>query len=158
MYKRQVERGQLRQLDHGFKRFELWRDEVYNAEDQATRRMDKLLAQETQWLREGISARRTRNQGRLRRLKQLRQDRASLSQRADKAALTLAEGERSGRVVIEARGISKSFGERLIIAPFNLRILRGDRVGIIGPNGAGKSTLIKVLCGCLLYTSPSPRD
>lgn len=144
-----VERGELRNLNHGFKRFELWRDEVYHAEDQEVKRMDKTLVQETQWLREGISARRTRNQGRLRRLMQLRQDRASHRKRVGKASLTLDEGERSGRVVINAEGICKSYGDRVIFAPLDLRVMRGDRIGIIGPNGAGKSTLIKVLCGDL---------
>ena len=109
--------------------------------------MDKTLVQETQWLREGISARRTRNQGRLRRLMQLRQDRASHRKRVGKASLTLDEGERSGRVVINAEGICKSYSERVIFAPLDLRVMRGDRIGIIGPNGAGKSTLARLACG-----------
>ena len=144
-----VERGKLRQTQQGFERFETWREEVYHEEDLQRQRLDKLLAQETQWLREGISARRTRNQGRLRRLYQLREERASQRKRVGRAGLTIESGERSGKVVIQAKGISKSFEGRLIFAPLDLRIMRGDRIGLIGPNGAGKSTLIKVLCGDL---------
>lgn len=142
-----VERGQLRKLNAGFKQFERWRDEVYHDEDLKVNRMDLKLAEETQWLREGISARRTRNQGRLRRLIELRAERSSLRKRVGKASINLEEGERSGRVVIEATGVSKSFGERLVLAPLDVKVMRGDRIGIIGPNGAGKSTLIKILCG-----------
>ena len=144
-----VERGQLRKLNSGFKDFERWREEVYHEEDLRQNRMDKLLAEETQWLREGISARRTRNQGRLRRLLTLRQERASIRRRVGKASLNLEEGERSGRVVIHAQQISKSFDDRVIFSALDVKIMRGDRVGIVGPNGAGKSTLIKTLCGDL---------
>lgn len=144
-----IERGKVRQLSAGFSRFDTWREEVYHEEDLHKQRMDKLLAQETQWLREGISARRTRNQGRLRRLIKLREDRASLRKRSGIAALNIESGERSGKVVIEANGVSKRYGERVLFNPLNLRVMRGDRIGIIGPNGAGKSTLIKVICGDL---------
>lgn len=142
-----VERGVLRQTQRGFDQFEQWREEVYHEEELQRQRMDKLLIQETQWLREGISARRTRNQGRLRRLYQLRANRAEMRGPTGKATMNLESGERSGRVVIDAQGISKSYGSRPLFSPMNLRIMRGDRIGIIGANGAGKSTLIKVLCG-----------
>ena len=144
-----VDRGKVRQLASGFARFDTWREEVYHEEDLEQHRMDKLLAQETQWLREGISARRTRNQGRLRRLMDLRAERASMRRRTGIAALNIQSGERSGRVVVDAQGISKAFGDRTLFKPLNLRIMRGDRIGIVGPNGAGKSTLIKVICGDL---------
>jgi ATP-binding cassette subfamily F protein uup len=142
-----VERGVVRQLAYGFKRFELWREEVYHDEDKQVERMDKLLAQETQWLRQGISARRTRNQGRLRRLMDLRAEHSALRKRQGAAALQLSAGEKSGRVVAEAKGMCKSFGGVPIIAPLDLVVQRGDKVGLVGPNGAGKSTLIKLLCG-----------
>lgn len=142
-----VERGMVRQLSYGFKRFEQWREEVYHDESRQLEKMDKLLIQETQWLREGISARRTRNQGRLRRLIELRTQRASMRARQGTAALQIDAGERSGRQVIEAQGISKKYGDRHIVAPLDLSISRGDRIGIVGPNGAGKTTLIKMLCG-----------
>ena len=144
-----VERGALRQLSYGFKRFEQWREEVYNEEEKSLNRMDKLLAQEMQWLREGISARRTRNQGRLRRLVQLRRERSTHRKRQGNAGLQIDVGQRSGRVVIEATNISKSYGDLTLITPLSLTISRGDRVGIIGPNGAGKSTLLNLLCGTL---------
>jgi ABC transport system ATP-binding/permease protein len=144
-----IERGQVRQLNAGFSRFDVWREEVYHEEDLHKQRMDKLLAQETQWLREGISARRTRNQGRLRRLMKLREERTALRKRSGIAALNISSGERSGRVVIEASAISKSYGDRALFQPLDLRIMRGDRVGVIGANGAGKSTLINVICGDL---------
>lgn len=145
-----VERGHLRKLNAGFQDFERWREEVYHDEDLKVNRMDQRLAEETQWLREGISARRTRNQGRLRRLMQMREERSSLRRRVGKASINLDEGERSGRVVIEAREVSKSFGDRVILAPLDVKVMRGDRVGIVGPNGAGKSTLVKILCGDLM--------
>ena len=144
-----VDRGKVRQLSAGFARFDTWREEVYHEEDLEKRRMDKLLAQETQWLREGISARRTRNQGRLRRLVNLRTERASMRRRTGTAALNIQSGERSGRVVVETQGISKSYGDRTLFKPLDLRIMRGDRIGIVGANGSGKSTLIKVICGDL---------
>ena len=144
-----VDRGKVRQLSSGFARFDTWREEVYHEEDLEKQRMDKLLAQETQWLREGISARRTRNQGRLRRLIDLRSERASMRRRTGTAALNIQSGERSGRVVVEAQGISKSYGDRTLFEPLDLRIMRGDRIGIVGANGSGKSTLIKVICGDL---------
>ena len=142
-----VERGRVRSLGAGFSRFDTWREEVYHEEDLQQKRMDKLLAQETQWLREGISARRTRNQGRLRRLHKLREERSSLRRRSGTAALSIESGGKSGKVVIDAQGVCKSYGDHTLFKPLDLRVTRGDRIGIIGPNGAGKSTLIKVICG-----------
>ncbi|MBM4292882.1 MAG: ATP-binding cassette domain-containing protein [Deltaproteobacteria bacterium] len=152
-----VERGVVRQLSYGFKRFEQWREEVYHDEDRQVDKMDKLLAQETQWLRQGVSARRTRNQGRLRRLVDLRAEHAALRKRQGAAALQLSAGERSGRVVVEAKGACKSFGGAPVIAPLDLVVTRGDKVGLVGPNGAGKSTLIKLLCGELAPDAGSVR-
>ena len=98
---------------------------------------------------EGISARRKRNQGRVRALQALREERSSMIRRQGAAEMALEAGQQSGKRVIEARGIAKRFGERVILQPFDLRVLRGDRVAFVGPNGAGKTTLLNMLTGQL---------
>ncbi len=110
---------------------------------------DRKLAQEEAWIRQGIKARRTRNEGRVRALQGLREERSQRRERGGRADLQLDRGEQSGRLVFEAEDVTVRFGERTIIRDFSATILRGDRVGIIGPNGAGKSTLIRVLLGDL---------
>ncbi len=116
-------------------------------EEQQNALFDKKLAQEEVWIRQGIKARRTRNEGRVRALQQLRKQRSARLEKTGKVRLQLERGESSGKIVIEAENISKSFEGRTIIKPFSTRIMRGDRVGILGPNGVGKSTLIKILLG-----------
>lgn len=148
-----VDRGHVRQLNSGFKRFEQWRQEVDQEESKHLNRMDKTLQQEMQWLREGISARRTRNQGRLRRLMQLREEKSSWRKKQGTAGLKLKVGQKSGKIVIDAHEISKSFESRSVVPTFSCRIMRGDKIGIIGPNGAGKSTLLKLLCADLASDS-----
>ena len=126
---------------------------LLEAEMAAHARFDKKLAQEEIWVRQGIKARRTRNEGRVRALKTMRQQRRSRLQRDGAAHMRINEAERSGRLVIEAKSISFSYPGKPIIDDFSTQILRGDKIGIIGPNGAGKSTLLKALLGELAVTS-----
>jgi ATP-binding cassette subfamily F protein uup len=144
-----VDRGQVRRNEQGFASFEAWRDKVWDEEDTARHKLDRKIKSEARWAVEGISARRKRNQGRVRALADLRAERAAMIRRQSTAAMVLEEGPQSGRKVIEAKGISKSFGGTQILKPFDLRILRGDRVGFVGPNGAGKTTLLNMLTGQL---------
>ncbi len=144
-----VDRGQVRRNEQGFASFEAWRDKVWDEEDTARHKLDRKIKSEARWAVEGISARRKRNQGRVRALADLRAERAAMIRRQSTAAMVLEEGPQSGRKVIEAKGISKSFGDTQILKPFDLRILRGDRVGFVGPNGAGKTTLLNLLTGQL---------
>ncbi|WP_323717325.1 ABC-F family ATP-binding cassette domain-containing protein [Paracoccus aminovorans] len=142
-----IDRGEVRRQDRGFEHFEDWRETVWAAEDEARHKLDRKIKAEARWAVEGISARRKRNQGRVRALAALRDERAGQIRRQGTAAMELDAGQQSGKRVIDAKGISKAFGERVILKPFDLRVLRGDRVAFVGPNGAGKTTLIKMLTG-----------
>ncbi len=142
-----IDRGEVRRQDRGFDGFEEWRETVWAAEDEARHKLDRKIKAEARWAVEGISARRKRNMGRVRALQAMREERAAQIRRQGTAAMALDSGPQTGKRVIEARGISKSFGERVILRPFDLRVLRGDRVAFVGPNGAGKTTLIKMLTG-----------
>jgi ABC transport system ATP-binding/permease protein len=146
-----LERGLVRRSEVGFTGFPAWQEEVFHAEEAELERMDKRLGQELHWLARGVTGRRKRNMGRLRALQELRQDRGvrnAEAQAAGRQAKLAAEaGELSGRLVIEAEGVAKSFGDKVICDGFSTRILRGDRVGLIGPNGAGKTTLLRLLTG-----------
>ena len=142
-----IDRGQVRRLEKGFAAFEDWRDKIWEEEDQARHKLDRKIKSEARWAVEGISARRKRNMGRVRALGELRQTRADMIRRQGTAAMALEAGQKSGKRVIEAKGISKSYGETTLFSPFDLRILRGDRVAFVGPNGVGKTTLLKVLTG-----------
>jgi len=142
-----VDRGIVRRQDKGFAHFEEWRDKVWEEEDIARHKLDRKIKAEARWAVEGISARRKRNQGRVRALQDLRAERASMIRRKGAAAMELESGPQSGKRVIEARGIAKRYGETTVIAPFDLRVLRGDRIAFVGPNGAGKTTLLKMLTG-----------
>jgi ATP-binding cassette subfamily F protein uup len=137
----------VRRMDKGFAHFEEWRDKIWDEEDEARHKLDRKIKAEARWAVEGISARRKRNQGRVRALQGLRAERAAQIRRQGPAAMDLAEGQQSGKRVIEAKGISKSYGDRVILKPFDLRVLRGDRVAFVGPNGVGKTTLLKMLTG-----------
>src|SRR6185503_9020140 len=112
-------------------------------------KFDKFWAQEEAWIRKGIEARRTRNEGRVRRLERLREDRAARRERSGNLKLAIGEGNRSGKLVAELTGVSHAFGGRTLIRSLDLIVSRGDRVGLIGPNGAGKTTLIKLILGVL---------
>ncbi|MFZ3032617.1 MAG: ATP-binding cassette domain-containing protein [Parvibaculum sp.] len=144
-----VDRGTVRRLDKGFGQFEEWTEQILAEEEVVQHKLDRLILAETQWSREGISARRKRNQGRLRRLHAMRSERAKAIAQTGRALLAADTGTASGTLVIEAKHISKAYGERVLISDFSTRIMRGDKVGLIGPNGAGKSTLLKMLMGLL---------
>lgn len=141
-----MDRGRLRSLDQGYEGFDAWSDGVLAAEAAEQDRLDKKLAVETVWLHQGISARRTRNMGRVRALQALRKQRSERIS-VGSAKLGSASSTGGGALVVELEHIVKSFGEKSIVSDFSTRVLRGDRVGIIGPNGAGKSTLLKMLIG-----------
>ncbi len=142
-----LDRGVMRRMDKGFGAFEDWRDTTWAAEDEARHKLERKIKAEAKWAVEGISARRKRNQGRVRALAALRDERGAMIRRQGTADLALDSGATSGRMVIEARGISKRYGDKVILRPFDLRILRGDRIALVGPNGAGKTTLLKMLTG-----------
>jgi ATP-binding cassette subfamily F protein uup len=143
-----LEGARVRRLDQGFAAFEPWAEGFMQAEAEAARRLDKMLAREQHWLERGVTARRARNEGRRRRLLALRAQKAE-TMRLSRGELTLATGSasQSGKRVAEAKRLGKSFGGRPLIREFSTRILRGDRVAIVGPNGAGKTTLVKILLG-----------
>ena len=142
-----IDRGQVRRSEQGFTHFEEWRDKIWDEEDQYRHKLNRKIKSEARWAVEGISARRKRNMGRVRALGDLRAERAGMIRRQGTAAMVLEEGSKSGKRVIEARGISKSYDGKTLFHPFDLRILRGDRVAFVGPNGVGKTTLLKVLTG-----------
>ena len=142
-----LDRGNIRQIDRGFAAFEAWRDEVLAEEEHEQHKLDRIIVDEEHWLRYGVSGRRKRNVKRLANLRALRQQRRDYRGQAGNANLAATEAERSGRLVIEARNISRTYGDRKIIDNFSIRVQRGDRVGIVGPNGAGKTTLIDILTG-----------
>jgi ATP-binding cassette subfamily F protein uup len=142
-----IDRGQVRRQEKGFDAFEAWRDTLWEEEDSQRHKLNRKIKAEARWAVEGISARRKRNQGRVRALADLRAQRSDQIRRQGTAAMALDAGPASGKRVIEATGISKTYGDKLILAPFDLRILRGDRIAFVGPNGVGKTTLLKMLIG-----------
>ncbi|MGD1924715.1 MAG: ATP-binding cassette domain-containing protein [Paracoccaceae bacterium] len=142
-----IDRGTVHRSPHGFDRFEDWRDKIWEEEDQQRHKLDRLIKQEAHWSVYGISARRTRNQGRLRKLSALRQERADQIRRSGAAAMAFDSGSKSGKLVAEVKGVSKAFGDCRIVSDFSLRIARGERVALVGPNGAGKTTLLRILIG-----------
>ncbi len=144
-----IDRGEVRRRESGFDGFEEWRETIWAEEDEARHKLDRKIKAEAKWAVEGISARRKRNQGRVRALQALRAERASQIRRQGTAALELESGPVSGKKVIEAKGLTKTFGDKTIVRDFDLRVLRGDRVAFVGPNGVGKTTLLKMLTGDL---------
>ncbi|MDR7126517.1 ATP-binding cassette domain-containing protein [Pseudotabrizicola sp. 4114] len=142
-----IDRGEVRRRESGFDGFEEWRETVWAEEDEARHKLDRKIKAEAKWAVEGISARRKRNQGRVRALAALREERGSQIRRQGTAALEMEAGTTSGKRVIEAKGIGKWFGDKTILEGFDLRVLRGDRVAFVGPNGVGKTTLLKMLTG-----------
>jgi len=149
----ELDRGLLYQFDGGFNRFLRYRAEQAAAEESLNKLFDKKLAEEEVWIRQGIKARRTRNEGRVRALESMRKERSERRERYGKANIKLDIAERSGKIVAELKNISHSFGDTRIIDDFSSSIMRGDRIGIIGANGAGKSTLIKIILGQIVPTA-----
>ena len=142
-----IDRGQVRRLEQGFAAFEDWRDKTWAEEDAARHTLERKIRAEARWAVEGISARRKRNQGRLRALAAMRADRAAQIRRQGTAAMALESGASSGKLVVEAENVSKRFGDRVILHDLSLKVLRGDRVALVGPNGAGKTTLLNLMTG-----------
>ena len=143
----ELDRGRLGLYPGSFAAYEQRKSEQLAVEAVNNQKFDKLLAQEEVWIRKGIEARRTRNEGRVRRLESLRLERSARRERLGQVSISVAEGERSGQLVAELEHVDKRLGERQIVKDFSCRILRGDKIGLIGPNGAGKSTLIKLILG-----------
>ena len=146
-----LDRGITRRLDKGFGAFEAWRDGILEEEEIARHKLDRKIIREEHWLRYGVSARRKRNQRRLEDLVGLRGKRRVAKRNCSQADVKMSvhEANESGRKVIEARGVAKRYGDLVLVRDFNIKIARGDRVGLVGPNGAGKTTLINMLTGAL---------
>jgi ABC transport system ATP-binding/permease protein len=151
----ELDRGRLSSWCCGYDDYVIRKRESLEVEARHAALFDKKLRQEEAWIRQGVEARRTRNEGRVRALKQLRRDRAARRERAGQIDARLQDADKSGKLVFEARSVDMEFDGRVVIRDFSARIMRGDRVGIIGPNGCGKSTLIKLLMGELAPTSGS---
>jgi ATP-binding cassette subfamily F protein uup len=142
--------GKMRRLDASFAKFEAWSQTIEDQDRKALDKLDKTLEDEARWLARGVTARRTRNEGRLRRLMEMRETRKGQAAvlRNQSAAIQAETGSSSGKLVFEAKAISKSFeGRGDVVKGLDVRIMRGDRLGIVGPNGAGKSTLVKIILG-----------
>jgi ATP-binding cassette subfamily F protein uup len=143
----ELDRGHLSAYPGNFSAYQKQKAEALETEAVHQRKFDKVLAQEEVWIRKGIEARRTRNEGRVRRLEALRIERAARRERVGKAGLGVSEGERSGRLVADLDEVGKHYGDKQVVKNFSCRILRGDKVGVIGPNGSGKTTLLKLILG-----------
>jgi ABC transport system ATP-binding/permease protein len=143
----ELDRGHLTDFIGNYTQYLVKKEELLAVEATHAAKFDKVLAQEEVWIRQGIKARRTRNEGRVRRLEQLRLERAARRERQGNVKLTLDSGERSGKLVAELEQVNKAYGDKVLVKDFSTRILRGDRIGLLGPNGAGKSTLLKMILG-----------
>ena len=153
----ELDRGRLTSYPGSFVAYQERKSADLAAEAQQSAKFDKFLAQEEVWIRKGVEARRTRNEGRVLRLEALRRERAARRDRLGSVDLRVARGEQSGKLVAELEGVSKRYGERWVVRDFTSRILRGDKIGLIGPNGAGKTTLLKLILGELAPDSGSVR-
>jgi len=143
----ELDRGILTDFVGNFSEYQIKKEELAAVEEVHAAKFDKFLAQEEVWIRQGIKARRTRNEGRVRRLEALRLDRAARRERQGSVKLNLDSGERSGKLVAELENVVKAYGDRTLINGFSTRILRGDKIGLLGPNGIGKTTLLKLILG-----------
>jgi ATP-binding cassette subfamily F protein uup len=144
-----LDRGHTKRLDEGFAGFEAWRDRMLETEETELHKLDRKIAAETQWLRKGVTARRKRNQGRLRALYDLRRQRQQHRRADGTVSMAASEAAASGKRVIEVKNISKAYDGRAVVRDFSIRVQRGDRIGFVGPNGAGKTTLVNMLTGAL---------
>ena len=145
----ELDRGLLRSYPGNFAAYQSRKAGELAAEAVESRKFDKFWAQEEVWIRKGVEARRTRNEGRVKRLERLREERAARRERLGNVKLSLDSGARSGKLVAELENVTKRFGDRTIVRDLSMVIMRGDRVGLIGPNGAGKTTLIRLILGAL---------
>ena len=148
----ELDRGHLYQFEGTFERFLRYRAEQLAAEESANKLFDKKLAEEEVWIRQGIKARRTRNEGRVRALEAMRKERGERRVQHGKANFQVSSAERSGKIVAELSEITQRFGDKLVINKLSTTVMRGDRIGLVGANGAGKSTLLKILLGQLQPT------
>jgi ATP-binding cassette subfamily F protein uup len=142
-----IDRGMVKRQERGFGEFEAWRDATWEEEDTQRHKLNRKIKAEARWAVEGISARRKRNQGRVRALQELRAERAGQITRQGAAAMAFEAGKKSGRKVIEATQITKAFRDKKILEPFDITINRGDRIALVGPNGVGKTTLLNMMIG-----------
>ena len=143
----ELDRGRLLSCPGNFSAYQAKKEQILHDEAVANAKFDKFLAQEEVWIRKGVEARRTRNEGRVLRLEQLRRERAARRDRQGKVELALDSGEKSGKLVAELTHVSKSFGDKGVVRDFSCRLQRGDKIGLIGPNGAGKTTLLRLILG-----------
>jgi ATP-binding cassette subfamily F protein uup len=151
----ELDRGKLTDFVGNYENYQIKKEELLAVEATHAAKFDKVLAQEEVWIRQGIKARRTRNEGRVRQLEKLRLERAARRERQGNVKLSLDAGERSGKLVAELDNVVKAYGDRTLINGFSTRILRGDRIGLLGPNGIGKTTLLKLILGELEADSGS---
>ncbi len=144
-----LDRGETQRLNEGFASFEAWRDKILAEEEEAQHKLGRKIADEEHWLRYGVTARRKRNVRRLEGLRALRREKRDYRGVQGKAEIEAAEAEKSGTLVIEAKGLDKAYGERVLVKDFSIRVHRGDRIGLVGANGSGKTTLVNMLIGTL---------
>ena len=154
----ELDRGRLASFPGSFASYQQRKAELLRDEASHDAKFDKFLAQEEVWIRKGVEARRTRNEGRVLRLESLRRERAARRERLGQARLALDAGDKSGQLVVELTAVNKAFGDKQIVRNFSTRILRGDRIGIIGANGAGKTTLLRLILGDLAPDSGTLRQ